>query len=40
VESTALMRDKVDAVSTSGNTLNLELQNSGTVAYADVKALN
>ena len=40
VASTALMRDKVDAVSTSGNTLNLELQNSGTVAYADVKALN
>jgi len=40
VASTALMRDQVDAVSTSGNTLNLELQNSGTVAYADVKAFN
>jgi flagellar basal-body rod modification protein FlgD len=38
--STALMRDRVDAVSTSGNTLNLELQHSGTVAYADVKAFN
>ncbi len=40
VASTALMRDKVNAVSTSGNSLNLELQNSGTVAYADVKAFN
>jgi flagellar basal-body rod modification protein FlgD len=40
VESSALMRDRVNAVSTSGNSLNLELQNSGTVAYADVKAFN
>ena len=40
VTSTALMRDRVNAVSTSGNTLNLELQNSGTVAYGDVKAFN
>jgi flagellar basal-body rod modification protein FlgD len=40
VASTALMRDKVDAVSTNGNTLNLELEHSGTVAYADVKAFN
>jgi flagellar basal-body rod modification protein FlgD len=38
--STTLMRDRVDAVSTSGNTLNLELEHSGTVAYADVKAFN
>jgi flagellar basal-body rod modification protein FlgD len=40
VAATTLMRDRVNAVSTSGNTLKLELQNSGTVAYADVKAFN
>jgi flagellar basal-body rod modification protein FlgD len=40
VATTALMRDRVNAVRTTGNTLNLELQNSGTVAYADVKAFN
>ena len=40
VPSTALMSDVVDAVSTSGNTLNLELQNSGTVPYSTVVALN
>ncbi|MES1161468.1 MAG: FLgD tudor-like domain-containing protein [Rhizobacter sp.] len=38
--STALMRDKVDAVSTSGNALTLELDRSGTVAYSAVKAIN
>ena len=32
--------DRVDAVSTKGNSFNLELQNSGTVAYAAVKAFN
>ena len=37
---TLLMRDRVNAVSTSGNTLNLELQNSGSVPYSSVKALN
>ena len=37
---TALMRDKVNAVSTSGNALQLQLQNSGTVAYATVRAIN
>ncbi|HEX2539841.1 MAG TPA: flagellar hook capping FlgD N-terminal domain-containing protein [Caldimonas sp.] len=37
---TPLMRDRVDAVSTRGNSFNLELQNSGTVAYAAVKAFN
>jgi flagellar basal-body rod modification protein FlgD len=37
---TPLMRDRVDAVSTKGNSFNLELQNSGTVAYAAVKAFN
>jgi hypothetical protein len=34
------MRDRVNAVRSNGSTLNLELQNSGTVAYADVKAFN
>jgi len=38
--STALMRDKVDAVSTSGDALTLELDRSGTVAYSAVKAIN
>ena len=38
--STALMRDKVDAVSTSGDALMLELERSGTVAYSTVKAIN
>ena len=40
LDSTALMRDKVDAVSTSGNNLMLELENSGSVAYSSVKAFN
>jgi flagellar basal-body rod modification protein FlgD len=38
--ATALMRDTVDAVSTTGTGFNLELQHSGTVAYATVKAFN
>ncbi len=37
---TALMRDRVDAVSTRGTSFNLELQNSGTVDYAAVRAFN
>jgi flagellar basal-body rod modification protein FlgD len=37
---TALMRDRVDAVSTSGTTFNLELESSGTVPYSAVKAFN
>jgi flagellar basal-body rod modification protein FlgD len=40
VPSTALMSDVVDAVSTSGGTFNLELQNSGLVPYSSVVALN
>jgi flagellar basal-body rod modification protein FlgD len=40
IPSTALMSDTVDAVSTSGNTFNLELQNSGLVPYSSVVALN
>ena len=38
--STALMRDRVDAVSTDGGTFNLELEKSGLVPYSSVKALN
>jgi flagellar basal-body rod modification protein FlgD len=38
--STALMRDKVEAVSTSGKDLMLELHNAGFVAYSTVKAIN
>ncbi|MEP7301828.1 MAG: flagellar hook capping FlgD N-terminal domain-containing protein [Caldimonas sp.] len=38
--STALMRDRVDAVSTSGNVFKLELEKSGSVPYGSVKAIN
>lgn len=38
--STALMRDTVNAVSTSGGALQLELQNAGTVDYGTVRAIN
>ena len=38
--STALMRDKVDAVSTSGDALVLELDRAGTVPYSTVRAIN
>ena len=40
LESTALMRDTVNAVSTSGSELQLELARAGTVAYSTVKAIN
>ncbi len=40
LDATALMRDRVEAVNTSGDTLQLELQNSGSVAYSQVKAFN
>jgi flagellar basal-body rod modification protein FlgD len=40
LDTTALMRDKVVAINTSGDTLMLELQKSGTVAYSDVQAFN
>lgn len=40
VASTALMRDRVLAVSASGSTLVLETERSGSVAYSDVKAFN
>ena len=35
-----LMRDRVDAVSHSGNNVNLELRHSGAVGYDTVKAFN
>ncbi|KNZ34382.1 MAG: flagellar hook capping protein FlgD [Methylibium sp. NZG] len=38
--TTALMRDRVNAVSTGGDTLTLELERSGQVAYSDIKAFN
>jgi len=38
--STALMRDRVEAVSTSGDGLTLELERSGQVPYTTVKAFN
>jgi len=40
LSSTALMRDQVTAVSTSGDTLMLELQRSGSTPYASIKAFN
>ncbi len=40
VSSTPLMRDRVEAISTSGNTLTIETQHNGSVAYADIKAFN
>lgn len=40
LSSTALMRDRVNAVSTAGDKLTLELERSGSVAYADIKAFN
>ena len=39
VSVTTLMRDKVDAV-TTGDTLQLELRNAGTVKYTDIKSFN
>ena len=40
IASTSLMRDRVDAVTTNGNSFNLELEKSGSTPYASVKALN
>ena len=37
---TALMRDRVDAVATGGDSLTLELRNAGSVPYAQVRAFN
>ncbi len=40
LKPTALMRDKVVAVNTSGDSLTLELQKSGDTAYSSVKSYN
>jgi len=40
VPSTALMRDRVLSVNTDGTTLRLDTENSGSVAYSDIKAFN
>ena len=40
IASTALMRDRVDAVSTDGGSFKLELEKSGLIPYSLVKALN
>ena len=40
LDATTLMRDKVEAINTSGDSLTLELKNSGSVAYDKVKAFN
>jgi len=40
LNATALMRDRVDAVSTSGTGFSLELARSGSVEYGAVKAFN
>jgi flagellar basal-body rod modification protein FlgD len=40
VPSTALMRDRVQAIHTSGNSLMLETTHNGSVAYGDVRAVN
>ncbi len=40
LSSTSLMRDRVDAVSTSGDSLMLELERSGQVPYSTIKAFN
>jgi flagellar basal-body rod modification protein FlgD len=37
---TALMRDRVDAVIAGGDTLTLELRNSGSVPYDQIRAFN
>lgn len=38
--ATPLIKDRVDAVTTSGNVFSLELANAGTVPYSAVKAFN
>jgi flagellar basal-body rod modification protein FlgD len=40
VAATAYMRDKVVAVNMGGDTLNLELQRSGSLPYSQVKSFN
>ena len=40
VPATPLMRDRVDAVATGGDTLTLELRHNGSVAYSQIRAFN
>ena len=40
LSATPLMRDRVDAVATGGETLSLELRLSGSVAYSQIRAFN
>lgn len=40
VSSTPLMRDRVDAVATGGDTLTLELRINGSVPYSQIRAFN
>ncbi len=40
VATTPLMRDRVDAVATGGDSLTLELRLSGTVSYSQIRAFN
>jgi flagellar basal-body rod modification protein FlgD len=40
VSTTPLMRDRVDAVATGGDTLTLELHLNGSVSYAQIRAFN
>ena len=40
VAATPLMRDRVDAVATGGDSLMLELRTSGSVAYSQIRAFN
>ncbi len=40
LSSTELMRDSVTAVTTDGNTLNLDLARSGSTPYGSIKAFN
>lgn len=40
LDTTALMRDRVDAVNTSGTSLTVELERSGRVAYNQITALD
>ena len=40
VAATPLMRDRVDAVVTGGDSLTLELRSNGSVAYSQIRAFN
>jgi flagellar basal-body rod modification protein FlgD len=40
LDTTLLMRDTVNAVSTSGNSLTLELDRNGSTPYSSIKAIN